>query len=173
MLNKILWFTGLSGSGKTTLAKLLIKSLKKKYSCYHIDGDPFRRKNKNKINKLNKKNIVKNNLDIINLCKKKVIKFDFIVVSAISPLYVTKKKAKEYFGSNYIEFLVEADIPDLIKRDTKLLYKRAINENYEVLGFNSKIKYEKSKHKKIYLNTSKMNKKACLKKIKETLKLVN
>ena len=68
---KIIWFTGLSGSGKTALALLLLKSLKKKYHCLHIDGDKFRKEKKNKLI-LTRKNIINNNLSIIKLCKKNI-----------------------------------------------------------------------------------------------------
>ena len=45
---KILWLTGLSGSGKTTLANSLKKKLQKsKLKVIAIDGDKFRKKNKN------------------------------------------------------------------------------------------------------------------------------
>ena len=50
---------GPSGSGKTTLALLLLKPLKKKYHCLHIDGDEFRKKKRNKLI-LSKKNIINN-----------------------------------------------------------------------------------------------------------------
>ena len=165
---KIIWLTGLSGSGKTTLGKLLDSYLKKKYICLHIDGDIFRKKNKNKFI-LSRKNIIKNNISIIKLCKKIHNKYDFIIVSAISPLRYTRSMAKKTFGDKYFEFLIKASINDLIKRDTKLLYKRAKEENFQVLGYNSKIKYETSKYRKNVINTSLFNKSLCLNKIKKII----
>ena len=48
---KIIWFTGLSGAGKTTLAKNLNKKLTKlNFKVQNIDGDIFRKKNKNNNN---------------------------------------------------------------------------------------------------------------------------
>ena len=65
MLKKIIWFTGLSGSGKSTLAILLNKKLLKfNYKTKIIDGDLFRKRNKN-LNNFTKKNIFENNLSII------------------------------------------------------------------------------------------------------------
>tara|TARA_B110000438_G_scaffold279935_1_gene304768 strand:- start:223 stop:735 length:513 start_codon:yes stop_codon:yes gene_type:complete len=166
MKSKLLWFTGLSGSGKTTLGKLLNLYLKKNYQTLHIDGDIFRKKKKTKF-KLSRKNIINNNIAIINMCKKSINKYDYIIVSAISPLRYSRNLAKKTFGNKYIEFLVKANISDLFKRDTKLLYKRAREENFQVLGYNSKIKYEFSKYKTNLINTSKMNKSECLIKIKK------
>ena len=57
MKAKILWFTGLSGTGKTTLSNIVRKILlKKKKKVKLLDGDIFRRKNKNP-NNFSKKNI--------------------------------------------------------------------------------------------------------------------
>ena len=48
MLKKIIWFTGLSGSGKSTLSQLLNnKLLKFNYKTKIVDGDLFRKKEKN------------------------------------------------------------------------------------------------------------------------------
>ena len=165
---KVIWLTGLSGSGKTTLGKLLNSYLKRRYYSLHIDGDIFRKKNRTKFI-LSRKNIIKNNIAIINLCKKIKDKYDFIIVSAISPLRYTRNIAKKYFGDKYLEFLIKANINDLIKRDTKSLYKRAKEENFQVLGYNSKIKYETSKYRKNVINTSLFNKSLCLNKIKKII----
>jgi len=65
MKRKIVWFTGLSGSGKTTLSTYISKYLrKKKFKVRLLDGDKFRKKNNFK--KYTKKEIIKNNLRIIN-----------------------------------------------------------------------------------------------------------
>ena len=53
-MTKILWFTGLSGAGKSTLAKILSsKLLLLNFKVKIIDGDNFRKKNKNKNNSKN------------------------------------------------------------------------------------------------------------------------
>ena len=70
-MGKIVWFTGLSGVGKTTIAKILNNELLKlNFKVKIIDGDTFRKKNKNN-NIFSKTNIVKNNLSIISHVKEK------------------------------------------------------------------------------------------------------
>ena len=158
-MTKILWFTGLSGAGKSTLSKILgIKLSKLSFKVKIIDGDIFRTKNKNK-NNFSKTNILKNNLSIIDYIKKIQKKYDFILVSVISPLLITRNLARTKFGLNYFEIYVKCKIKTLEKRDTKHLYARAKkNIIKNLIGYNSNIKYEVSKYKKIIIDTDKLTK---------------
>jgi len=154
-LAKIIWFTGLSGSGKSTLSKKIISHLKKKKLKYfYIDGDKFRLNKKYKHN-FSRLSIKKNNLLIINKIKAIKNNYDFIVISVISPLKITRIKAKKIFDKDYIEIFVDCSLKELINRDTKGLYKLAINNKIKnLIGFNSNIKYEKTRLKKIIIDTS-------------------
>ena len=158
-MTKILWFTGLSGSGKSTLAKILNeKLLQLNYNVKTIDGDDFRAKNKNK-NNFSKINIIKNNLLIINHVRKIEKKYDFILISVISPLLITRNLARIKFGKNYFEIYVKCKITTLEKRDTKNLYAKAKkNIIKNLIGYNSDIKYEVSRYKKIIIDTDKHSK---------------
>ena len=161
-LSKLIWLTGLSGSGKSTLSNQIYKKLKNsKYKVLKIDGDIFRKKTKN-INNFSKKNIIYNNNKIILYVKKLILDFDFIIVSVISPLLVTRKKAKKLFGNKYFEVYVKCGIKELIKRDTKGLYKKAKEKKIKnLIGYNSKIKYEESNYKKIIVNTKRQSILSC------------
>ena len=158
-MTKIVWFTGLSGAGKSTLSKILgIKLSKLSFKVKIIDGDIFRTKNKNK-NNFSKNNILKNNLSIINYIKKIQKKYDFILVSVISPLLITRNLARTKFGLNYFEIYVKCKIKTLEKRDTKQLYAKAKkNIIKNLIGYNSNIRYEVSKYKKIIIDTDKLTK---------------
>ena len=166
MLKKIIWFTGLSGSGKSTLAILLNKKLLKfNYKTKIIDGDLFRKRNKN-LNNFTKRNIFENNLSIIKYILKIQKKYDYIIVAVISPLSSTRYKAKKIFGENYYEIYVHCSKKELLKRDPKGLYALAKkNKLKNLIAFNSKIVYEKSNYKKITINTEKNNLQNCVKKI--------
>ena len=93
-------------------------------------------------------------------------------MSVISPLLKTRLEAKKKFGKNYFEVYVKCSIKTLIKRDTKGLYKLAIQKKIKnLIGYNSKIVYEKSKYKKIIIDTEKNNIKKCINIIsKKTVK---
>ena len=158
-MTKILWFTGLSGVGKSTLSKIIGTKLSKlSFKVKIIDGDIFRTKSKNK-NSFSKTNILKNNLSIISYIKKIQTEYDFILVSAISPLLITRNLARAKFGLNYFEIYVKCKIKTLEKRDTKQLYARAKkNIIKNLIGYNSNIKYEVSKYKKIIIDTDKLTK---------------
>ena len=170
-MSNIIWFTGLSGTGKTTLCLLLKKELiKKNYKCLLVDGDIFRKKTNQKL--FLKKDIIKNNLSIISFCKKNRTKQDFIIVSVISPLKKTRFFAQKLFKNNYYEIKTYSSLKVLEKRDVKGLYKLAkLGKLKNLIGYNSKIKYETSKHKHLRINTGKLNKKENLKKILKYLKI--
>ena len=155
----------MSGSGKTTLSKILLKKLlNKKYKVKHIDGDIFRKKKKT--NSFTKKNIIKNNMSIINYVKKIQTKYDYIIISVISPLIKTRIYAKQTFKEKYFEIFVSCKIKNLEIRDTKGLYKKAKkNKIQNLIGYNSKIRYEKSPYKRIVVITDKYSVKECISKI--------
>ena len=161
---KIIWLTGLSGVGKTTLCIKINQILKKKKKCLLVDGDRFRKKNKQF--SFSKKNIIKNNLQIINFCKKNFLKYDYILVSVISPLKKTRQYAQKVFKKDYCEVYVFASIKTLMKRDTKGLYKLSRKGLFKnLIGYNSKINYEKSNYNYLRINTGILSKKKCILKI--------
>ena len=170
MESKILWFTGLSGSGKTTLANIVAKNLKKKnFKVKKIDGDLFRKKNK--ITKFNRSEIIKNNFSIIKNVSEIRHKYDYVIISVISPLKKTRFSAYQKFGEDYFEIFTKCKLKTLINRDTKKLYEKAKkNLIKNLIGFNSKIKYENTNYKKIIVNTDREtiieSAKKILKKIK-------
>ncbi len=162
---KIVWFTGLSGSGKSTLANNISKILKtNSFKVKVVDGDSFRRKKYNST--FTKKSIINNNIKIINHVKKISKKYDYVLVSVISPLLKTRLKAKKVFKRNYFEIFVNCPLKELKLRDTKGLYKKADQKIIKnLIGYNSEVKYEKSDYKVININTKKLSINNSVKKI--------
>mgnify|MGYP001239370044 FL=1 len=169
---KIIWLTGLSGAGKTTLSKKISEFLRYNKKYLLVDGDTFRKKNKKF--SFTKKNIIKNNLKIIDYCKKNYNKYDYILVSVISPLKKTREYANKIFKTDYFEIYVFASIKTLLKRDTKGLYslsKKGLINN--LIGYNSRINYEKSSHKYLRINTNILSLNQSLAKIFKFTKIIN
>ena len=80
---------------------------------------------------------------IIKLCKEKIPFHDYIIVSVIAPFKETREYARKIIGDNYIEIFVKASIKNLVKRDTKGLYKKAINGELEnLIGFDPNRPYQ-------------------------------
>ena len=67
------------------------------------------------------------------------------------------EKVKELIGTNFIEIYVKSSLEELIKRDTKGLYKQSLNkEIYNLIGFpGSEIPYEEPKNPDITLYADK------------------
>ena len=87
-------------------------------------------------------------------------------MSVISPLKITRKLARKTFGKNYIEVFVYCSLKILKKRDTKGLYLKAKKKKLKnLIGVNSKIKYETTNYSKIKVDTTKLNKKESINKI--------
>lgn len=169
--SRVIWLTGLSGSGKTTISEKLYQNFcNKKYQTNKIDGD-FVRKKTNNTKDFSRKSITKNNNLIINRVKNIYKRYDYTIVSVISPLRATRLRAKKIFGKNYFEVYVNCGIKELIKRDTKGLYKLAKEKKIKnLVGYKSKILYETSKYKVIYVNTKKLNLQNSVKKILNKVK---
>ncbi|MDB3920041.1 adenylyl-sulfate kinase, partial [Candidatus Pelagibacter sp.] len=112
-------------------------------------------------------------LQIINFCKKKFNKYDYIIVSVISPLKKTRKYAYKIFKQNYFEIYLFASVKTLEKRDTKGLYalsKKGLINN--LIGYRSKINYEKSEHKHLRINTNILSLKDSLTRILSYVKII-
>jgi len=140
---KVIWFTGLSGSGKSTQAKKFANYLiDKGNDVLLLDGDTIRSTIHNDFN-FSSESIKKNSHLIIDLCKEKSHFHDYIIVSVIAPFEETREYARESLGDKYIEIYVKASLKELVKRDTKGLYKKAaIGELENLIGFDPKTPYQ-------------------------------
>ncbi|MBM0637573.1 adenylyl-sulfate kinase [Campylobacter sp. VicNov18] len=125
----VFWFTGLAGSGKSTIGKALYEKLKQKYkNIIYLDGDELR-------------DIIghygydkKSRIDMA-LKRSKFAKFlndqgMIVIVTTISmfnEIYIYNRKELK----NYYEIYIECDMQELIKRDQKGLYTKALNKEID------------------------------------------
>jgi adenylylsulfate kinase len=151
----IIWLTGVSGSGKTTLSKLLKdKLIKEGYTVEWYDGDRVREELKI-ISDFSREGILKNNHEIINRINKVKGKADFIIISLITPYQEVRNYARKIFGNYYFEVYIKCDKKTLIERDTKGLYKKALDGEIDnLIGFNEKIPYEEPANPDLVLETN-------------------
>ncbi|EGK8096060.1 adenylyl-sulfate kinase [Campylobacter lari] len=121
----IIWFTGLAGSGKSTIGKALYEKLKQEYkNIIYLDGDELR-------DIIGHYGYDKQSRIDMALKRAKFAKFlneqDMIVIvttiSMFNEIYEYNKKNFE----NYIEVYIKCDLQELIKRDQKGLYTKALN----------------------------------------------
>ena len=155
MLNaSLLWFTGMSGTGKTTLLNKLNKILKNKgFTTFTIDGDQHRNKTKRK--DFSKNSILQNNREIIKICLNNKHKYNFIIVSIISPYEELRNEARNIYGDEFKLIYMKAELNTLIKRDTKGLYKKAIiGEINNLIVYSQNSSYEIPNNPDLTINTS-------------------
>jgi len=168
----IILFTGLSGSGKTTLSDLLKERLEKAgYSVHQIDGDIFRKEQKNQ-NRFTREEIMNNNSRIIFFCQEIEKKYDFILVSVIFPYQEMRDRAREIFKDNYFEIFLDCPLEILIKRDPKGFYAQALAGKIQnPIGLCPQSPYEMPKSYDLKINTSQADSELCLNKIWTQLKI--
>lgn len=126
MHGKLIWVTGLCGSGKTTLGKALYNILKNRLSnTVFLDGDSFREIMGNDLGH-NAKDRLENARRISRMCR-------FLTESGINVVCSTVSLYKEIHSFNrennkeYYEIYIHCDMDELIKRDQKCLYTKALN----------------------------------------------
>jgi adenylylsulfate kinase len=122
-----LWLTGLSGAGKSTLAGALAQELKALHLPVEIlDGDELRRhlcKDLGFSREDRDTNVLRAGYVAGLLCRHGV----FTLVALISP-YADSRKAAQAQSERCIEIFVQAPLETVIERDTKGLYKKALQE---------------------------------------------
>ncbi len=133
----IIWLTGLAGSGKSTIGKALYEKLKQEYkNIIYLDGDELR-------DLLGYYSYDKKGRIDVALKRSQFAKFlnnqDMIVVvttiSMFNEIYQYNRKNLK----NYFEIYIKCSMEELIKRDQKELYTKALKGEIEnVVGVDIK-----------------------------------
>lgn len=119
------WFTGLSGAGKSTLSALLEKELQRRGRRVEVlDGDVVRT-NLSRGLGFSREDRDTNVRRIAFVCHLLTRNGVAVISAAISPYRATREEARELIG-DFVEVYVRCPIPELVRRDVKGLYAKAL-----------------------------------------------
>ena len=151
-MSQLVWITGLSGSGKSTIGKEVYKKLKERYpNSVFLDGDSFREIMGNDLGHTQEERRAVA-MQIHRMCKF-LVEQDINVVCATMSLFSEIHKLNRKEIPNYFEVFIECDMEELIKRDQKGLYSKALRGEIEnVVGVD--LPYDKPKNADLVIENS-------------------
>ena len=124
----LIWFTGLSGSGKSTIANVVEQRLHQKgIKTYTLDGDNIR-KGINKDLSFAPEDRTENIRRIAEIANLMVDAGLVVLAAFVSPYKKDRENIRTIVkDTNFVEVYVNTSIDECIRRDTKGLYKKALN----------------------------------------------
>lgn len=148
------WFTGLSGSGKTTIVNAAVERLVKQNRKIKIfDGDVVRQE-LNRHLSFSPEDIRENNRIIADLCLGHRGEYDHIFVPIISPFEESRAHARRIIGSKFYLVYIKASLDEVIKRDVKGMYKKALRGDIKnFIGIDKNVPFEEPKNADLVLNS--------------------
>ncbi|MHB8572891.1 MAG: sulfate adenylyltransferase [Candidatus Dormibacteria bacterium] len=122
----VVWFTGLSGAGKSTLAQALAPDLERRGLRVEIlDGDAVR-ENLSKGLGFSREDRDTNIRRIGYVAELLSRNGAAVIVAAISPYREVRDEVRARIA-NFVEVHVDCDLDELVRRDVKGLYRKAIS----------------------------------------------
>lgn len=124
----ILWFTGMSGAGKSTLSAAVAERFAKSARLERLDGDDVRTHLSKGLTFSQEDRDT--NIRRIGYVSRLLARNGVLVITAaISPHKAVRDEMRQLAGLEeipFVEVYVEADLQQLIQRDPKGLYRKAI-----------------------------------------------
>ncbi|MBT6842464.1 MAG: adenylyl-sulfate kinase [Candidatus Melainabacteria bacterium] len=152
-----LWLTGLSGTGKSTISEALRDKLIKNNPDFPIeilDGDAVREHLCADLSFSKKDRFT--NIERIAFLAGKISKHDVLVLVPVIAPYQEARKMARSLSAQFVEVYIKTSIEEVIKRDVKGLYKKAIaGEIKEFTGISDP--YEEPENPEILIETEKQS----------------
>lgn len=150
-----IWLTGLSGAGKTTIAQLLATELRHRGVPVEIlDGDVVRQ-NLSKELGFSREDRDTNIRRIAFVSKLLTRHGVAVIVAAISPYRQTREEARRE-TERFVEVYVKCSLDELVRRDVKGLYARALRG--EIANFTGvSDPYEEPLHPEVVVDTQRQS----------------
>ena len=153
-----LWFTGLSGSGKSTLTHRLEQEFRaRKYKIEVLDGDVVRT-NLSRGLSFSREDRDTNVRRIGFVCDLLSRNGVIAISAAISPYQSIRDECRalvESHGAAFVEVFTRCPLDELVARDTKGLYKKALaGELQNFTGVNDP--YEEPQNPELLIETDKV-----------------
>lgn len=146
------WMTGLSGAGKSTLSNVLEQRLRDAHLGVEVlDGDVVRT-HLSKGLSFSREDRDTNILRIAFVASLLTRHGVAVITAAISPFAETRRQAREQIGADFIEVYVHCPLDELVRRDVKGLYAKALRG--EVQNFTGvSDPYEEPQHPDVTVHT--------------------
>jgi adenylylsulfate kinase len=126
-----LWFTGLSGAGKSTLAEAVGRELRSRGRRVQVlDGDKLRQELGGHLGF--SKHDRDENVRRIGAMARQLSRDGMVAIAAaISPYRAVRDEVRHEHERTFVEIFVDCPLPELIKRDPKGLYAKALKGEIE------------------------------------------